>query len=406
MFNLPITIQIRLWGGFLNRIITSSIFPFIVLYISDVFTIKFTGYFMMLIVIISFISDFISGYIIDIFSRKKTLLFSAYTESLTFFFLGVSYFFEEYIVFILLYILYTIVSSVRRLSLKVLVQDAVTKENKKKTYVLDYWLVNLSLSIGLILGGVFYNLDSLILFFLAAISTLILSVIYSIYIVDNRNLNMQFKERHVNIYNAYKNVFLNKVYIKLVIGISLIYLAELFIGSYKTINLKQNFEDIKINEMVINGVTVLIIIQLINTFGAIFFTLWLPQYLSKKINNMIQLKLGMLCYVIGYSLLIYSNDIIFIIMFAIIATVGEVLYAPIYNSEIIEHIPYSERGVYNSISSLGLTFSDLLAKSSIVLSTYFTVKEVSIALLFLLSVGAILLIKNIFKSEKKEVKEC
>ncbi|MCD8898489.1 hypothetical protein [Mammaliicoccus sciuri] len=62
---LPINIHIRLWGGSLNRLISSAIFPFMALYLSDFISQKFASIYLSFTVIIGYITNLIAGYAID-----------------------------------------------------------------------------------------------------------------------------------------------------------------------------------------------------------------------------------------------------------------------------------------------------------------------------------------------------
>lgn len=68
-----------------------------------------------------------------------------------------------------------------------LVQDSATDENKKLLYRMDYWLINLSLAIGALLGGLFYSEHKSWLFFASAMVALILSFLYMKYIEETNS---------------------------------------------------------------------------------------------------------------------------------------------------------------------------------------------------------------------------
>ncbi|WP_414052583.1 hypothetical protein [Macrococcus animalis] len=81
--DLPINIQLRLWGSFFNRCIYSATLPFIALYLTDHINTRMAGLFLISIIFVQFISNIWGGYLVDQFPRKKVLLFGSFFEAIT-----------------------------------------------------------------------------------------------------------------------------------------------------------------------------------------------------------------------------------------------------------------------------------------------------------------------------------
>ncbi|WP_414051443.1 MFS transporter [Macrococcus animalis] len=128
--DLPINIQLRLWGSFFNRCIYSATLPFIALYLTDHINTRMAGLFLISIIFVQFISNIWGGYLVDQFPRKKVLLF----EAITLLLMWLTVLNTWIYLFMVTYVFFTIFSAFRRPSLSALVQDSATEENKKLLY--------------------------------------------------------------------------------------------------------------------------------------------------------------------------------------------------------------------------------------------------------------------------------
>ncbi|WP_244999809.1 MFS transporter [Macrococcoides bohemicum] len=400
IFRLPLTIQIRLWGSFLNRITSSSIMPFIALYLTERTSKEFAGTYLLLTVIIIFLSNIISGYFCDKFGRKKILNVFSTFESICLFTIFLSVSINSTSLFIIMYMLYILVSTFKRPALTALIQDAVTKENKKLVYRLDYWLTNLSLAIGASLGGFLYKDYKEGLFLSLTITSFILTILYILFIKENKRLkNNNHKNPIMDFYISYREVITDKRYVSLVIGGALILSAELCTSSYISVRLAEDFKDINMLGIDITGIKMFSLINIINTTMVILFTFivgfCVDRFSFKKI-----FIIGLIAYICGYTALMSANSFYMLVFSIIIATLGELVYSPIKSTEQLDLVPKEKRGVYASFSSVGYTLSDSIAKITLILSSFLSPIFISIFIFFIVSIGSILLYLSIFYKRK------
>lgn len=399
---LPLNIHVRLWGGAINRITASAIFPFIALFLSEVTSKSFASLYLTLTICCTFISNIISGYCIDRFPRKVILLIFSYLEFILSVFMLIFLWKNIIIFFIITHFIYVNCSTFRRPSLKAIVQDSVNEETKKITYRLDYWLINLSIALGTLLGGALYSNNKILLFLVFSLSSLFISLLYTLFINEETSYVNKVKHNNIikDLLTSYKNVSRDTRFILLVLGITLLYTGEMTISNYIAVRLNDDFNYFTIFDVTINGARMFAIINLVNTLIVAFFTLYIGNIIE-KFNIKFVFIFGLTLYTLGYTSLMSANHFIIIIIAIVIATFGELIYAPIYNSEQLSLIPKSKRGSYNAFSALSITGSELLSRLTIILGVFFSPLAMSLIMFFTLSLGSLIVFRSLFEKSNE-----
>ncbi|RDX01321.1 MFS transporter [Listeria kieliensis] len=402
--NLPINIQVRLWGSFLNRIASSAILPFMALYLTEEISGSFAGVFLAIIVISTFVLSIVAGYVCDRLPRKKMLLLTSYAEGLLLLGLMLMVWQNDIWAFIVIYTLYIIVSTFRRPNLTALIQDSVTENNRKLVFRLDYWLINLSMALGALMGGLLYVNHKVLLFFTLSFTTLALAVAYTIFVKETR----QFvnAKQHNNIFKdiirSYTKVFSNRRYMLLMLGGMFIFSAELSVSGYIAVRLSQDFSTFNLYSFQFDGVRMFSLINITNTIIVVSCTFGIGKLLS-NVSTKRTLILGFLFYSIGYVFLTSASHFWWLLLFTILATFGELIYSPVLNAEEVKLIPANQRGTYAAVSSFKLTGGDLISKIGLVIGAFLYPWLMSIIMAFILFLGSISIIGALFYYKKSQV---
>lgn len=401
MKKLSINIHIRLWGSFINRLISSAIFPFMAIYLTDITNSLFASIFLSAVVFFSFILNMASGYIIDLMPRKKILTISSIGESFSLLMLYIGIIQTDVYFFISAYLLYIIFSSLRRPSLTVILQDSVTKENRDFVYRIDYWLINLSLALGAFLGGAFYDNKKEILFLLSFLSTTLITLVY-IFLISESSITIR-KVVNKNVFKdfilSYTEVLKDKKFVLMTIGMLIIFSAELSTNSYVSVRLHNSFQHISILGIDITGARMFSYLSMTNTLVVVTFTLVIG-YITAKIKTPYVLISGLAFYTIGYTVNFFANEWWILIMFMVVASIGELMYAPITNSKMIDLIPSTKRGAYNSFYSLSSTGAELIARLTILFYPLTSPLVISLFYFVFLILGSILVYRSLFFNAK------
>lgn len=412
MKRLSTTLKVRLISNFLQLIITTAFIPFIALYLTDMLSQSIVGIYLVGLVVLKFPLSIISGYLIEIFPKKLLVLIYQATMVIMLVFMGVfgSHQLWQIIGFCVAYAIFTIVWGLQFPVMDTLIMDAITEDVEHYIYKISYWMTNLSVAIGALLGGLMYGYSMLLLFLIAACIFLIVLFILYIWLPQDRNqVKKSDDKRHasryqklqiINIFRSYKLVLKDRNYMLLISGFSIIMMGEFSISSYIAIRLKDQFETISIGSYDITGAKMLAILLMINTVVVILLTYSISKVVL-KIDFKKALITGLLIYIVGYSGLTYLNQFGLLVVFMIIATVGEIIYSPIVSEQRFKIIPKAKRGTYSAVNALGIHFSETLARLGIVLGAFLTTLQMGLYMFIVLTIGASMLVAGVFGGQKQ-----
>ncbi|HAR7477923.1 TPA: MFS transporter [Staphylococcus aureus] len=412
MKRLSTTLKVRLISNFLQLIITTAFIPFIALYLTDMLSQSIVGIYLVGLVVLKFPLSIISGYLIEIFPKKLLVLIYQATMVIMLVFMGIfgSHQLWQIIGFCVAYAIFTIVWGLQFPVMDTLIMDAITEDVEHYIYKISYWMTNLSVAIGALLGGLMYGYSMLLLFLIAACIFLIVLFILYIWLPQDRNQVKQSDDKKhasryrklqiMNIFRSYKLVLKDRNYMLLISGFSIIMMGEFSISSYIAIRLKDQFETISIGSYDITGAKMLAILLMINTVVVILLTYSISKIVL-KIDFKKALITGLLIYIVGYSGLTYLNQFGLLVVFMIIATVGEIIYSPIVSEQRFKIIPKAKRGTYSAVNALGIHFSETLARLGIVLGAFLTTLQMGLYMFIVLTIGASMLVAGVFGGQKQ-----
>ncbi|HDE0667193.1 TPA: MFS transporter [Staphylococcus aureus] len=412
MKRLSTTLKVRLISNFLQLIITTAFIPFIALYLTDMLNQSIVGIYLVVLVILKFPLSIISGYIIEIFPKKALVLIYQLTMVVMLVLMGIfsSNQLWQIICFCIAYAIFTIVWGLQFPVMDTLIMDAITEDVEHYIYKMSYWITNLSVAIGALLGGLIYGHSMLILFLVAACIFLIVLVILYIWLPEDQNQSVRtvanaqtpfYQQFHIlKVLRSYKLVLKDRNYMLMISGFSILMMGEFSTSSYIAIRLKDQFETMSIGPYDITGAKMLAILLMTNTVGVIVLTYFISKVVL-KIDFKIALVFGLLFYIVGYSGITYLNQFSLLILFMMIATIGEIVYSPIFEEQRFKIIPEDKSGTYSAFHALGIHMSETLVRLGIVLGVFLTSLQMGLCMFILLVMGALLLVIGVFRGRKK-----
>ncbi|ARJ51762.1 MDR family MFS transporter [Staphylococcus lutrae] len=398
---LSITLKVRLISNFFQELITTAFLPFIALYLTDMSNAKIAGTFLTILVLVNFPISLLGGYFVEILPKKKLVLIYQLIMGVMLLFISLSLIDNSNVVFFCCcYTVYNIVWGLQYPAMDTIIMDAITPDVENYIYKIDYWLTNLAMAFGALLGGLLYSNNKSLLFFIAFFVFILVFLALLKWIPKDEVQHINIKKSPKNlssIFKSYEVVFKDLRFIVMILGFSLIMMGELSASSYISVRLKEEFNPIF--SLNIDGVKMYSLLMVINTFIVITFT----YFISKVILSMHQkyaLIIGLSMYIIGYSNLTYLNNFYLLVLFMIIATIGEIIYAPIFDESRFKIIPDDKRGTYSAFNSLGFNLSELIARFGIVLGVFLSSELMGVYMFVLLSLGAIFIYYSIYGNFK------
>lgn len=384
---------------------SNSVMPFMALFFTQEKNKIYAGIILLISVGVSFISGIVGGYLADRFKRKHILYWTS-TIAPTFLLIMTLCLIPEnrpIYLFAVIYLLFIFSNNFGRPALEVIILDSSTPKNRKAIYTLEYWLTNLSISLGAILGGILYINHQILLFVILTIITYAISAAYFIWLEDEQ-VSVRKKTNDnmfIDLLQSYQTALMDKRYVQLVIGFMFVFTAERSLSSYISVRLKETFDTISIFNFEIEGVRMYSILNVENTLLVVCFT-FLIANLTKSLSNKKILLIGLILYGIGYSLITSANNFFVLILLGVIATLGELLYSPVFNTEQANCIPEDQRGSYLAFSSLSFNGATLLSNASLILGAYLLPWQMSIWIACIIFLGIFIMYHGLYSYQKRE----
>jgi MFS transporter, DHA1 family, multidrug resistance protein B len=395
----PQNLKVRLVTSFFNKAISSAVMPFMALFFAEHKGAVWAGLFLGINVFISFISTLLGGYLTDRYRRKTVLILTSTINSLMFGLMMISLLPDSKWIYLFAigYMVFMSASSLGRPAMQAIIIDSTTAENRKAVYSVDYWITNLSMAIGAVLGGLFYLHHQLALFLILTIVSLSLPIVYVVWLQDTPV--KQLEKKHQNIFidlaSNYKIAIQDKPFVMAVVGGMCIYAAEFSLNSYIGVRLAEEFRSVFIGSFEIAGVRMLSILNIQNMLLVVLLT-FLVTKTTDKFDKKRALLFGLFLYGVGYTVITSANVWYVLIAFNLIATMGELIYSPIANAEKANMMPEDKRGSYSAFSGMSFSGADLIARSTILIGAFLIPSMMSVYIGIILMLGTLLLYAGLF----------
>lgn len=401
----PQNVKVRLLTSFFIRALSSAVIPFMALFFAQEMSKLWAGVFLVMTVIVGFLSNLVGGYVSDRFHRKKILIISSFVSACMLVLMTVSLLPEENIIvlFAVAFILFMISSSMEYPAMEALIIDSTTSKNRKAIYTADYWLSNLSMAIGTALGGLLYVKHQVELFSILTFVAICITIVYGIWLEDTKRELLEQKHTNlmIDVLHNYKIALQDRPFVKIVVGSMCIIAAELSLNSYVAVRLAESFESLYIGGFEISGIRMLSILNIENMLLVVLLTFFISRFTDQFSKSKV-IVIGLIIYAIGYSVVMLANVWYVLVFFAFIATIGELIYSPIFNTEQANMMPADKRGSYAAFAIIGNSGADLISRSSIIVGTFLIPSMMSVYIGIIMMFGIVLIYTGIYR--RKTVK--
>lgn len=349
-------------------------------------------------IIINFISSFIGGILDKYISYKKLIILGTIFSGLMFIIIGILilYNISKNIIFIAIFFnLYHFFYGVIGPARDTMLMNIINKDNKDKVYRYQYWILNLSVAIGSIIGGLFFQKYTTYIFIIGGILIIVNSMIMCIYMKELKIDKPTLNNKKYNMKVHYISVLKNKKFLSLILGYSMLMLLENSFTSYTSVYLNKNFST---SLLQLDGLKVFSLLNVINTLIVVLLTFKIGK-LNIKIKESKIILISVLIYVIGYTVLSYSLNIYILILAMVLASIGEIIYNPLYNAKKYTLTPNKDRNFYSAISRICYKCFESFAYIILGLSYIVSPLAISISIFSIGILGFVLFIYSFFYSE-------
>ncbi|WP_164669954.1 MDR family MFS transporter [Virgibacillus doumboii] len=354
-------VRIRIYTSFLSRIVGSAVFPFMAIYFTNHINAYVAGILVLIQVTVQFLIGLYGGYLADIIGRKRLMVAGEIMKVVAFtgMLIANSPLLESPWIMFAMLLITGASSGLINPAAEAMLIDVSTKETRAFMYSINYWAINMSLMIGLIVGGWLfeeYLFELLAVLIIISLITLWMTVV--LIKETHRTIEQQGKQDYgiKPLLKSYQIVIKDWSFIAFVIGGVAMLAIEFQRNNYIAVRLEQEIIPRTLNffqlfSFQLDGVKLLSLLTIANTLMIIFFTTAITKWIKDK-NERTIMYIGFVLFGVGYAYLAFSNNIAAMFGAIIVLSIGELMYVPTRQSLLADIVDDSRRGSYMAFNNL------------------------------------------------------
>ncbi|WP_102028774.1 MFS transporter [Salirhabdus sp. Marseille-P4669] len=377
-------IKWRFVVGFLTNLSYMMVGPFLVIFFTNKVGAGITGVLYLFIVLSAIIGSFCGGYLSDRFGRVKVLFTTELFAAIIFFVIALlnSPWYDEPYLSAVAFIFYTFCTGCFQPVTMALILDSSTPNTREGIFRINYWISNLAVAIGSLIGGFLFMDYHFLLFVIVTITGIISVVITAIFLKDvykPKVIEKKIEETEkrefplLSVVKSYRVVFRDKVFLLFLVGSVLVLSMETQLTNYIGIRLANEVNNTKILdvgslEWTINGTELLGILRSENTILVVVGT-FLVTYFIKRLKNETKFIGGACLYACSFVAISYLTTPWLLLVVMLLATIGELIYVPIKQSILGSLAPDESRSSYMAVHHSSMAVTEIMAGIFIMLGT-------------------------------------
>ena len=367
-------IKIRLVQEFMAFTVGAVFIMFVAIYTSQSYGMKFAGLFLILFSVIGIVSSLISGHYSDRIGRKKMMAIAEILRTTTIIVLIVanSPSITLPALSVALFLLLRVSGGLYRPASEAMIIDiSKSGEERKKVYTTIYWIRNVSIAVGAMIGGLTYQHHLFSLFIGLGILSVISNIFVFFFMTESLQKKPEVKKANVfaGMFKGYQDVLKDKLFI-------VFSLAFMFLG---TVEIQfQNYISVRMSKMPsqylfshsFSGIEIYGYITTENTVLVVGLTLIIGSLVAKLIGGRAFL-IAIFINILGFAVLSYANNAWILFIFMAVAVIGEIIYVPTLQyfmsnlpkkDKISSYMAFNDLPIYaaNIIGSLYITLGGFL----------------------------------------------
>lgn len=361
-FSQPIKIRIAL--RFLTTFSNTAVMPFVVLFFVEQIGSTLTTILTVFIGVAGIAGGLLGGKLADTYGRKKFILIGELLTAIGFLIVTLSniggniFIVGSVLGFLIIYFF----SSLSQPAYSAFIIDETNEENRKSVYSFMMWTAYLAFALGSATGGLLFAAYKIELFLFVGLCSLISFICVAIWIPESfikpetlvvSETSSQVKKDNQYVAMLKKPIFLILAYISFIFA-----LMDNQIGYYLSLRYFDLFSE--------QSYQLLGFLRTENTVISVVFLLWITQKLKKykEINTAI---MGAILFFIGYVLLSFFVEPIYLYFAMLIVSVGEIVLFPSIQTITANMIPDDQRASYYSVLGVFSTIGGLCASFFMIL---------------------------------------
>ncbi|HAK1505758.1 TPA: MFS transporter [Listeria innocua] len=368
-------IRARILIQFLSKIIGSMIFPFMAIYFSMEINSKVAGILLMINVLAQFLAGMYGGHLADIIGRKKLMVAGELLK--VFAFLGMvlcnsPIFHSPWITFVML-LLIGVAQGLINPAGEAMLIDVSTPENRSFMYSVSYWANNLSMMIGIIVGGWFfvdYLFPLLVALFIMSFVTAWLTISLISETLKQKAVLEKGSYGLVGMLKNYGQVLHDYRFLLYTIGGIAVMSIEFQRSNYISVRLAEDFQALLVHfgplgNITLNGVQIVSVLTAVNTLFIVLFTVPVARFVTKRAQQPI-MYVGFTLFAIGFAVCAFANNLAVLLLATAVLSIGELLYVPTRQTILAAIVDDNRRGAYMAFNGIIFQIGKMIGSVSLV----------------------------------------
>ncbi|WP_124728017.1 MDR family MFS transporter [Staphylospora marina] len=356
-FGLHRNIRIRLVSLFLTRTANNTVFPFVGIYFVDKLGTDKGSLALFLISLVTMLAGFPGGYLADRIGRKKMILISESFMFLAFagMTLANSPLLDSVRLTWWMMILHGAGLGLSLPATDAMIIDSSNSENRRTVYTLQYWIYNLSIMIGSLIGGLYFLDKRFWLFLALSVVSLINLLLFATLreLMPAPTKAPDLSEFLSDFSASYRKVAVDRLFILYWIASLAVLSLEFQFPYYVTVLLHRTFPEQTLSisglfSATLDGIQAVSWLRMENTVlivaGALLLSSWI-----KKMNDRAALTGGIALYTVGNAALVLTQDIGLLLLAVFVYTLGEVIFIPVKQSMLADLADERSRSAYMAV---------------------------------------------------------
>ncbi|WP_321386624.1 MFS transporter [uncultured Enterococcus sp.] len=369
-------IRARIIIQFLSKVVGSMIFPFMAVYFTKELSSGVAGILVTGNVIVQFIAGIYGGHLTDLFGRRQLMIIGEALKSAAYLgmLLANSPAFHSVWLTFLMMLVVSIAQGMINPAADAMLIDVSTIENRAFMYSISYWANNLSVLIGVMVGGWFFQ-THLFLLLVALFLLSLLTTALTIRLLSETLVKKGDTVKNVGVaavFRSYRKVMIDRRFLLFTLAGIAIMTVEFQRNNFVSVRLAEELKHLTISfgslgELGLDGVRILSLLTAVNTIMIVLFTGPVAKWVTGRGQNRI-MYIGFLLFSLGYAVTAFSNQLVILFAATVVFSFGELLYVPTRQSILAEIIDESSRGSYVAFNGIIFQLGKILASLSLMIS--------------------------------------
>lgn len=372
-------IKARIAISFLSKMIGSMVFPFMAIYFAKEINVGVAGVLLMINISVQFIASIYGGHLADHLGRRKLMVWGEWVKVGAFALMltvNSPWLVSPWLTFVAL-LLIAVSQGLTVPASDAMLIDVSTQNERAYMYSINYWANNLSVMIGIVIGGWFFQsyLFELLtaLLVMSFVTTWLTIVLISETLEQDRNKEVS-DAGIKSLFCSYQKILYDARFLWFTAGGIAVLSIEFQRNNFISVRLADIFPPMIydfgwLGSTSFDGVKLVSALTLVNTLMIVLFTAPIAKWVRDR-NLQKWMYVGFMVFTFGFALCALANNIWALLGATIILSVGELLYVPTRQTILADIVDETMRGTYMAFNGFVFQIGKLIGAGSLMFSPY------------------------------------